>query len=75
MHLLKYILIQHILVVCLQNERWRCFCDNIDVCEIKVWWLCVSCDVRFYTKKNKKYNSYVLMDIGSYIHHNLRGMI
>ena len=31
--------------------------------------LCVSCDVRFYTKKNKKYNSYeyVLMDIGSYI--------
>merc|ERR1719231_1470204 len=58
MHLLKYILIQLILVVCLQNERWRYFCDNIDVCEIKVWWLCVSCDVRFYTKKNKKYNSY-----------------
>ena len=51
MHLLKYILIQHILVVCLQNERGDIFCDIIDACEIKVWWLCVSCDVRFYTKK------------------------
>ena len=72
MHLLKYILIQHILVVCLQNERWRYFCDNIDVCEIKVWWLCVSCDVRFYKKnttirvyiKNTTYNSY-----GTYTYH------
>lgn len=55
MHLLKYILIQHILVVCLQNERGDIFVINIDGCKIKVWCLCVSCDVRFYTKKNKKY--------------------